>query len=235
MLITSIGSVCFNRWNVCRPTGLTYISSPFDNILNNGIRQFDNILALLKEDYRQLEEAESLEYQETQGTRIDGQNAEYHGYKYIGQKLGKEFILAHFFDGQKVNTYLPEDEAWRRWHHKCEAFGRALDGGEKLALVSIRLEDDKERERNQLWGGLLKLADYIKERYRRDEGNTRIISLIATDVEEVLIEFKEPMAEQILIPSGAELGKRYYRRQYRDIYKDTILNELALSERSKEK
>ena len=226
MLITSIGSVCFTKWQVCNATGLEYLHCPLDNIQNNGIRQFDNILALLKEGYRQVE-GTALEYREHAGTRLDGQAAEYHGYRYIGDQLSHEFILAHFFDGNKIKTYLSEDEAWSRWHHKCQVFGEALESGEELALVSLRLEDDDAEARAYLWHSLLKLAEYIRLAYNRDETNTHLISLIATDAQEVTTEHQTPMAAQILIPSAEEKGTPYYKRQYRDEYKDAVLKHLG--------
>lgn len=233
MLITSIGSVCFCKWQVCKPTGLDYLHCPLDNAQNNGVKQFDNILELLKQGYKQIEPS-ALEYREHKGARLDnGKMTEYHGYKYIGDELSPEFILPHFFDDNQVMMYLTEEEAWGRWSHKCEVFEDALKSREDLALVSLRLEDDAPEARAYLWESLMRLEEYVKTKYGRTEDDTRVLSLIATDVEDVKTEFQTPMAVQILIPSGEELGLPYWKRAHRDIYKDVVLKNLDLQHRQR--
>ena len=95
---SSLGSVCFAKWNVCEQLGVKYLSSPFDNLENRSQWQFTNIVELLAADFRQINEGD-LEYRERQSRRIvDGKVATFRGYTYIGKRLMRPFILPHFFD-----------------------------------------------------------------------------------------------------------------------------------------
>ena len=222
MIITSLGSICFTRWNIATKLGIPYIASPFDNVENCTIHQFRNIETLLKKDFSQIE-ARSLEYREHQSRHIEtGKEVVFRGYKYIGDELEKPFVLAHFLDEVKT-----EKEGWNRWHYKCNLFNKTLKDPQKRCLLSLRLnhgenEDTPERRRH-LAGEARHLLEYIYNRYKRDKSNTRLISIIvAKDIKERQVETEANGFIQVAMPAGAEAETPYWHRQPKQDYIDIV-------------
>lgn len=224
--VTSIGSICFCKWNVCMKLDVPYISSPFDNVQNLSAYQFENIRELIQLDYAQVE-AGMLEKRYQVGKRIaDGKQVMYKGYKYVGQELSKEFILAHFFDDARPNVWLDYDAAWRRWWHKCGTLRTALsDVGNGLLLVSLRLnsgqENDTPYRRDYLARSLRRLARLLRERYERTPKDCRILSIVVSpDAAKTIVETDEPFFRQVVVPSGSEASVPYWERKPRQEYID---------------
>ena len=230
---TSIGSICFCKWHVCLKLGIPYIATPFDNVQNLSDGQFDNIRLLLEKDYAQLTET-TLERRDQPGSRIvDGLKVLYKGYKYVGDDLAKEFILAHFFDDTKPNAWLDNAAAWERWRHKCDTMRNALsDTSNGLFLVSLRLNNgaqkDTLRRRDILAASLRRLAALLRDRYGRTQSDCRILSIVAcSDIPSTTVEVDEPLFRQIAVPAGDEADTPYWHRQPRQEYIDLAKEYMA--------
>lgn len=226
--VTSIGSICFCKWNICMKLDVPYISSPFDNVQNLSVYQFENIREMIQMDYSQIETG-MLEKRYQVGKRIaDGKQVMYKGYKYVGQELAREFILAHFFDDARPNVWLDYDEAWRRWWHKCGNLRTALsDRANGLLLVSLRLnsggENDTPYRRDYLARSLRRLARLFRDRYERTPKDCHIISLVtSSDVTKTIVEADEPFFRQVVVPSGPETNMPYWERKPRQEYIDIV-------------
>lgn len=219
--ITSVGSVCFNRWRVCGRTGLPYLTSPFDNIENKSQWQFDNIVEMLHEDFRQIRK-EDLEDRNHESTDIaTGEKRTFIGYTYVGNRLLRPLVLPHFLDG-----VADEKEGWERWRHKCTAFQEALeDTARKLLLVSLRLNsdiytDDEERRR-YLVRSASTAMNWMRRVYGRSDDNLRLLSIVvADDIDRTQTMYDSPMFRQVLVPSGDEAGVPYWKRKERQEYVD---------------
>ena len=218
IMTTSVGSVCFAKWNIAMRLGIPYVSSPFDNAENISQWQFTNIVELIGKDFKQINEAD-LEYREHQSKRIlDGKMAMFKGYNYIGRQLMQPFILPHFFDEIK------KEEAWDRWRHKCNSFQATLcDTSKTLLLISLRLnsgiqEDTPERRKyiaRDAWAFMI----YLNGKYGRKPENCRLISIIAaSDVEETTIEYYDSFFRQVVVPAGDEADVPFWNRQPRQEY-----------------
>ena len=226
--VASLGSVCFTRWNILKKIELPCLSSPFDNIENLSQWQFDNIVEMLHDDFRQIC-PDDLKYREHEGTALDehGNKRVFKGYAYTGKRLIQPVILAHFFD--RTSSH---EEGWDRWRHKCKGFKDALkDTGRRLVLVSLRLNrgDKKDtRERRAFIERSLKyMSMYLEDAFHRSPADLRILSIVAAgDADTVAVECDEPMYRQVVVPSGDEddvdYWKRKPRQEYIDIAKDYI-------------
>lgn len=228
-LVTSIGSVCFTKWNICQKLGVKYLSSPFDNAENVSQWQFTNIVEMLAADFAQITEAD-LEYREHRSKRIvDGKVATFRGYTYIGKRLMRPFVLPHFFD------LIEKEEAWNRWRHKCEAFQAALrDTSQRLVLVSIRLntgdQEDTPDRRKYLISDACRLMDYLYGEYGRTSNDCCLLSIIAArDVEAAAIEVQVdyPRFRQVVVPAGDEADTPYWDRKPRQEYIDLAKQYIA--------
>lgn len=224
IFVSSLGSICFAKWNVCEQLGIPYLSSPFDNLENRSQWQFTNIVEMLAADFAQITEAD-LEYREHQSKRIvDGKVATFRGYNYIGKRLMRPFVLPHFFD------LVDKEDGWNRWRHKCGAFQEALrDTSKRLLLVSLRLnsgdQEDTPERRKYLIGDALRLMDYIYGEYGRSSKNCSLLSIVAArDVEAAAIEAQAdyPRFRQVVVPAGDEADTPYWNRKPRQAYIDIV-------------
>ena len=220
--VASLGSICFTRWNILNKLDEPYLSSPFDNIENLSQWQFDNIVEMMHEDYRQIC-PDDLTYREHEGQDLDdnGNSKVFKGYTYTGKRLIQPIIFAHFFD--KVESH---QAGWDRWHHKCQVFKDALnDCSRRLLLLSLRLNrgdrrDDPDR-RNYIGRSLKHLSMYLEDAFHRTPDNTRVLSIIAAgDVGSTAIELEAPMYRQVIVPSGNEEPIGYWDRKPRQDYID---------------
>ena len=219
IFVSSLGSVCFAKWNVCEQLGVKYLSSPFDNLENISQWQFTNIVELLAKGFKQICESD-LEYREHQSRRIvDGKVATFRGYTYIGRQLMQPFRLPHFFD-----VLLGKEDAWNRWRHKCGAFQAALcDTSKKLLLLSLRLNSgvqlDTPERREYIARDAWALMIYLKGKYGRTPDNCRLLSIIvADDVDETIIEYDEKSFRQVVVSAGDEADTPYWDRKPREEY-----------------
>ena len=220
--VASLGSVCFTRWNILNKLDAPYLASPFDNIENLSQWQFDNIVEMIYEDFKQIC-PDDLTYREHEGMALDenGNRRVFRGYTYTGKRLVQPLILAHFFD--KTNSH---QEGWDRWHHKCHAFEEALkETSRRLMLISLRLngcrnKDDPER-RKYIERSLKHMSMYLEDAFKRTPGNTRVLSIIAAgDVDRTTVECDAPMYRQVIVPSGDEEDVGYWLRKPRQEYID---------------
>ncbi len=221
--VASLGTVCFTRWHVLSKVDAPYLSSPFDNIENRSQWQFDNIIEMLHEDFRQIC-PEDLEYREHEGTAFDtGEKRTFRGYTYVGHRLARPIVLAHFFD--KTES---QQEGWERWRHKCQAFKSALaDTSRKILLVSVRLNNsiftDDPARRGFLLRSMSYAMVYLFGSYNRSPRDIRLLSIVAAgDVQETTIEHDSLFIRQVVVPSGEEDGKPYWHRRPRQEYIDIV-------------
>lgn len=216
-VVTSIGAICYAKWNIALKLPAEYATSPFDNIENHGLHQFKNILSLLQEDFSQIDWRD-MKYIEHESRRIDGEFAIFKGYDYIGDKLEKPFKLPHFFDN------IEPENAWKRWRHKCESFKKLLaDHSKNIIMVSARLNtgedaDDIEK-RKVLSNEASSLMEWICDAYGRSPDNCRLISIISVDdVEDTIIEQDSKFIRQVAVPAKEEAGIPYWNRRPRKEY-----------------
>lgn len=219
ILVSSIGSVCFTKWNVAQNLGIPYISSPFDNLENISQWQFTNIVELLAKDFKQICEAD-LEYREHQSKRIvDGKVATFRGYNYIGRQLMQPFVLPHFFD-----VLLSKEDAWKRWRHKCESFQTTLgDTSKKLLLLSLRLnsgvQEDTPARREYIARDAWAFMIYLRGKFGRTPENCRLLSIIvSSDVDDTIIEYDDSSFRQVVVPAGEEANVPFWDRKSRQDY-----------------
>lgn len=211
--IASIGSMCQTKWKVCLMLkSHEYVHSPFDNVVNMTLYQFENILDLMQSNYTQLT-TDTLKYHERIGSRIvDEQNALYKGYDYTGNELSKPFNLTHFFDTPNKDEFLENEQAWDRFNHKIDVFDHAIrDNDSVLTLVSIRRIDDDDNpfHRNYLIRSANRLMHYIQS--LRTE-NFIIINLIEANVDTEIIEEQSEHLVSIVVPSKELKGTMYWQR-----------------------
>ena len=221
--VSSLGTVCFTRWHVLARLDAPYLASPFDNIENRSQWQFDNIVEMLHEDFAQIC-PDDLEYREHEGVAFDtGEKRTFRGYTYIGNRLARPIVLAHFFDKTKS-----QQEGWDRWWHKCQAFKAALaDTSRRLLLVSMRLNNsiftDDPARRAFLLRSMRYATMYLQEAFHRTPQDIRLLSIVASgDMSETAVEHDSPFIRQVVVPAGEEDGKPYWQRKPRQEYIDIV-------------
>lgn len=220
VITTSLGSICFTRFSVCRRLPADYSTSPFDNVENLSVWQFLNIVELLYHNFQQIQEPD-LEYREVRNTDGEGNDLYHRGYNYTGKRLMRPFILAHFF--KETKSY---EDAWARWRHKCESFQTLLkDTSKRIFLVSLRLnsgnQEDTPDRRAYLANNLKFMSEFLADQYRRTPADYRVISIVAaSDVSRTIIEAEGPAYRQVVVPAEDEANTVYWKRKPRQEYID---------------
>ena len=215
--VMSIGSICQCKWWLCVPLKThNYIPFPLDNVQNVSLYQLENVKALLHQNFRQIK-PDVLMYREVKGARlVDGKNVVYRGYDYVGDELTKPFILGHFLDTNAGDTWLTEEEAWKRWQHKVNRTFTALrDKDTPLTIVNLRREDDNYFKRDYLARSGMRLAQFIKG-VRKE--NFRIIQLIEAAAPDVKKEAEDDFFVQYVVPAEDNLKKPFWQRTDNPIF-----------------
>ena len=228
--ITSIGSICYSKWQVCYKIAPIerYVGFPLDNVANYSIYQFENLRWLLNEDFSQIKLDDLEIYNRISGRRMDtGEFKEYHGYKYVGPELKKDILLSHFFDAAagNCNDYISFEDGWSRWNHKVSSFmGKLSDPSCKLMMVSIRMQEDSRLDRDYLAVSGKRLCDFMSERFGRSPENTRMFSIIVTaGVNEDVIDESSGMFMQIAMPDEPEeKDMLFWQRKVMDRYAKSL-------------
>ena len=225
--IMAIGSICQGKWWIAMKSGCEYVPFPLDNVSNTSIFQLENVRMLLEKRFKQIR-PDVLEYMERKGSRIfDGKHVEYHGFKYIGDELHQELLLSHFLDTGSGDTYLSEEDAWKRWNHKIDRTMAALnDSTTPLNLVSYRREDgDGYYKRDYLARSARRLVQLIKARRGH---NFKLISLLEAPVEKEIVEVKEEHFVQIAFPNLQQRGKGFWERSEEPRHLEALKEHLLL-------
>lgn len=215
--VISIGSICQAKWWLAmRLENHKYVPFPLDNVQNCSLYQLENVRELLRQNFRQIR-PDVLLYREVKGSRLaDGKNVIYRGYSYVGDELTSPLILGHFLDTNGGDTWLTEEEAWKRWNHKVDRTFVALrDKDTPLTLVNLRREDDNFFKRDYLCRSASRLVQFIKG-LRKD--NFKVVQLIEAIVPEVKKEAENDNFVQYVIPAGDNAKKEFWQRGENPIF-----------------